>query len=288
LVDSARSYGLDFIALTDHNTVTGLPEILSAAGDDLLVIPGVEVTTFNGHAVSLGLDRWIDWRTGHNGRTINAVAREVRDAGGVFVIVHPDAPRDEICTGCRWVYPDFDLNLAHAVQVWGGSYWDNPDERNAGCLKLWQEWLNEGFHLTAVGGTDSHGSDGWRDDSGWTYVWAEALSVDAILAGVRGGHTCVSNGPALHIEARGAQGERAVMGETLSTRERPTIHAFWNNCPAAQLRVIGGGQVRRAEKVKGRGEVELTAEIDDEWYCAELWDPRVESLLAVTSAVYIN
>src|SRR5581483_3952603 len=91
LAESARTYGLDFIALTDHNTITGLPEIAKSAGDDLLIIPGMEVTTFNGHAVSLGTEHWIDWQTDHNGRTINTIAEQVRAEGGVFVVVHPDA-----------------------------------------------------------------------------------------------------------------------------------------------------------------------------------------------------
>lgn len=288
LAESARNYGLDFIALTDHNTVTGLAEIQAAVGNDLLLIPGLELTTFNGHANALGINQWMDWRTGHNGRTINDAARDIRAAGGLFIVVHPDAPQDELCTGCRWNYPDFDLGLAHAVQVWGGSRWDHPDERNAGCLQLWTEWLDQGYRLPAVGGTDTHGPDGWGDQSGWTYVWAEERSIGSILAGVQAGRTYISSGPALHIEARDVRGQRAIVGETLSTDQRVTIRAFWSDCPEAELRVIAGGQVRHAQAVNGKGEIEIKAERDDAWYCAQLWDPRTNDLLAVTSAVYVD
>lgn len=288
LAEAARTYQLDFIALTDHNTVAGLPEIAAAAGDDLLIIPGLELTTFNGHAVSLGSDRWIDWRTGHHGRTINDVAAEARAAGGVFVVVHPEAERDEICTGCRWAYPDFDPRLAHAVQVWGGFAWDSPEERNPGCLQLWRDWLNAGYRLTALGGTDTHGPDGWRDNSGWTYVWAEERSVEAILAGVRAGRAVVSDGPGLTIEARGAEGVRATLGQAIPEAAGQTIRSSWSACSEAELRIIANGEPRRVERVADAGELEVAMQAGDRWYCAELWDPRGEMLFAVTSAIYVG
>lgn len=280
LAESARTYGLDFIALTDHNTISGLAEIPAASrANELLIIPGIELTTFNGHAVSLAANRWIDWRTGHNERTINSVAAEVRAAGSVFVVVHPDAPRDEICTGCRWVYPDFDPQIAHAIQVWGGSHWNHPDEHNPGCLQLWKDWLNRGYRLTALGGTDTHGPDGWGDSSGWTYVWAQELSVDAILAGVREGHTYVSSEPRLNIRAQ---------KEGLAADDCQTVRALWSSCPDAELRIIVNGETRHSERVGDSGEVEVTMLPGDLWCCAELWDPPGETLLAVTSAVYMN
>lgn len=279
LAESARTYGLDFIALTDHNTISGLAEIAEASGDDLLIIPGIEVTTFNGHALSLGTDRWIDWRIGQDERTINSIAAQVRAEGGVFVVVHPDAPRDEICTGCRWVYPDFDLSLANAVQVWGGSHWNNPEEHNPGCLRLWKDWLNKGYSLSALGGTDTHGPDGWGDNSGWTYVYAHELSVDAILAGVRKGCTYVSSGPRLNI---------AVDEAGLTSNQCRTVRASWSECPEAELRVIANGETRRSERAADSGEIAVTLQPGDAWCCAELWDPRDETLLAVTSAVYAD
>ena len=54
LVADARSRGLDFVTLSDHNTISGLAELDAAAGDDLLTIPGMELTTFWG----------MPWRSG--------------------------------------------------------------------------------------------------------------------------------------------------------------------------------------------------------------------------------
>lgn len=46
IISEAISGGLTAVALTDHNTVAGLPEFLQAAeGNDILAIPGVEIST---------------------------------------------------------------------------------------------------------------------------------------------------------------------------------------------------------------------------------------------------
>lgn len=62
ILKKAVGLGLSAAALTDHNTVDGLPEFLEAAkGRDILAIPGVEISTgYNGkelHIVGLFLNQ---------------------------------------------------------------------------------------------------------------------------------------------------------------------------------------------------------------------------------------
>src|SRR5690242_16780633 len=60
---ACKTAGYDAVALTDHNTLSGLDEARGVAADlDLVLIPGVEVTTFHGHAVVLGVSRVPEWR----------------------------------------------------------------------------------------------------------------------------------------------------------------------------------------------------------------------------------
>src|SRR5437762_3348233 len=55
--------GYDAIALTDHNTLSGLSEAIdSAATMGLILLPGVEVTTFRGHAITIGVSHVPEWR----------------------------------------------------------------------------------------------------------------------------------------------------------------------------------------------------------------------------------
>ena len=60
----AVSRGLDFVAVTDHNTVSHHRELGSAsAAYGVTLVPGQEVTTPRGHAGVLGDTGWIDFRT---------------------------------------------------------------------------------------------------------------------------------------------------------------------------------------------------------------------------------
>lgn len=60
LVAEARRLGIRAIALTDHNTIDGLPSFMAEAGKDIELIPGIEFsTTWRGkelHIIALGIE----------------------------------------------------------------------------------------------------------------------------------------------------------------------------------------------------------------------------------------
>src|SRR5450432_4277002 len=59
----AAGRGLDFLAVTDHNTVSHHAELAAAsAAAGILLLPGQEVTTQTGHANALGGMGWVDFR----------------------------------------------------------------------------------------------------------------------------------------------------------------------------------------------------------------------------------
>jgi predicted metal-dependent phosphoesterase TrpH len=83
VLNEATKKGLSAIAITDHNTVRGLEEARKCHSK-VLVIPGIEVDTKEGHIIGLGVDREIKpWRTA--AETIETI----RDAGGIVVVPHP-------------------------------------------------------------------------------------------------------------------------------------------------------------------------------------------------------
>lgn len=283
MAEAARGRPVDFLFLTDHNTVTGVEALRRAAGGRIAVHPGQEMTTFRGHALALGPERWIDWRAGLDGRTINDVARDVRAAGGLLIVAHPDAPPDPICTGCQWTHADFDPALADAVEVWGG-LWHGPEERNEGCLNLWRRWLNAGHRLAATGATDAHRHEDWQGAVPLTYVLAGDLSLGAILDALRAGRTYVSSGPVLQVEVLGEGGHVAAIGDTaLAAR---SIEASCTRAPDAELRIVVDGKTRARASVNGEGRVSAEPRPDDRWCCAEVWNGSV--MLAVTSPIYFG
>nr|MDO8132900.1 PHP domain-containing protein [Candidatus Njordarchaeum guaymaensis] len=83
VLQTATTRGLGAIAITDHNTVKGLEQARKCRSN-VLVIPGIEVDTKEGHIIGLGVDQAIKpWRTA--AETIETI----RDAGGIVVVPHP-------------------------------------------------------------------------------------------------------------------------------------------------------------------------------------------------------
>lgn len=267
IAEAARPRDLDFMVLSDHNTVSSYQEFRTLVGPRTLVIPGTELTTYNGHCLAIGVEEWMDWRTGLGGRSINDVARAVRAAGGIFVVAHPDAAPDDVCTGCRWTHEDFDPALADAVEIWGG-LWDGPEEENEGCVALWQSWMGRGHRLAATAATDAHRPKDWQGAVPLTYVLADDLTRAAILDAVRAGRTYVSSGPELYLDSVPGGVEARCVG-----------------APSGELRLIAANGARlHSAPVAGEGR--LFAPGVSGWVYAELWNAGGDLMLAATSPLY--
>jgi hypothetical protein len=259
LVARARRRGLDFMTVTDHNTPSSHAPAMALAGDDLLVMGGVELTTHFGHALTLGRRDWQEWRTGPvTGKTMPDIARDVMDKGAVFVIAHPMAPGDPACTGCRWEYADMRPGPAQVVEIWNGGPWADYNEEG---LALFREWLSAGHRLVATAGSDIHGPEGDHPMTGFNNVHAMALTEPAVLAAIAAGHNYLSSGPRLILTAddgRVPMGGDATAGSTLSaaweTQGTPlTLHFHGRDGILAShdLPASGSGQVTLAGAPEG-------------------------------------
>ena len=82
----AKKKGLTGFCVTDHNTVSMAKEIQAAQRDfaDFLLIPGIEVSTRQGHCLALGVTGLI-----RRDRTLAETLEEIEAAGGVGVPSHP-------------------------------------------------------------------------------------------------------------------------------------------------------------------------------------------------------
>jgi predicted metal-dependent phosphoesterase TrpH len=84
LVFYAKKRGLTAVAITDHDTVEGALKI--AKETDFLIIPGIEVSSRNGHIVGLNLQEPIQ-----KGLSADETVDKIHDAGGIAVACHPFA-----------------------------------------------------------------------------------------------------------------------------------------------------------------------------------------------------
>lgn len=230
-VEAAASRGLDFIAITDHNTISQYNDMreLQPYFDHLLLIPGREITTFEGHANVFGTTAFIDFRlTSPHVPNINRMLNQVQDQHGLFSINHPGSPTGASCMGCGWSVPDTDFSRVTAIEAINGGSLDGPYSG----IPFWQDKLDKGFHLTGIGGSDNHDADyppQTRSAVGHptTVVYASNLSERAILDAIRAGHVFVDvEGTANRVLEFTAQAgaETAAMGDRMQSPAGQQVH----------------------------------------------------------------
>ncbi len=297
---AAQAASLDFIAITDHNTTSQAEAMaeLQPAFPGLLLIPGREVTTFQGHANVFGPTAFIDFRLGSKTvPTLRDLQRAVKAAGGVFSINHPAAPSGEQCMGCGWTVKDTDYDAVQAIEVANGG-----NEKALGDFEgvlsgvpFWEAQLNQGRHITAVGGSDNHDAGIPHDKPSAvgrpaTVVHAEGLSTEAILAGLRAGRVFIdldgTRDRMLDLTAT-TGGRKAVMGKTLAVKagETVTFTAVVSNLDVAGLEVIRDG-AKAAVSISPAGEFSIRAGQGASWVRVNSRDPAGR-LLVIGNPIYL-
>jgi hypothetical protein len=253
-LEAARAAGLDFIAVTDHNTAAQNNALRELQGyfDTLLIIPGEEVTTFYGHANAFGIAGPVEFRLGtRNLPTLEALRDQVAARGGLLSINHPGQPTGESCMGCGWNPPDAHPERIEAVEVVNGSALvGSGAEGPSSGIGFWQGLLDKGIHATAIGGSDNHDAKlGTRQSpvgTPATVVYARNLSVAGILEGVRSGRVFIDLGGSASRRAvdltATAPGQSVSMGGTLrlSPGETGTLHIEAQNLSDLRLELVSG------------------------------------------------
>ena len=205
--DAARQAGLDFVTLSDHNTAAHWLDVarLQPFYAPMLLLPGREVTTYRGHANTVGERAFSDFRLSSPQASPVEVMAPIRSGGAFVSINHPGRPDDETCMGCGWnVDDEAMLDAVDGVEIVNGMTHSGPQSGWA----IWARWLNRGHRLTAVGGSDEHTPDETADyalGQPTTVVWAESLSEGALVAGLKSGRVYVRvdgpGGPTLDLRA---------------------------------------------------------------------------------------
>jgi hypothetical protein len=208
---AAREFGLDFIAITEHNTADTHGAFEDAG---LLVILGQEMTTRTGHWLALGTapGTVVDWQYGVRDAVIDRHRAQVHRDGGLCVVAHPHAPYPS----GTFMYPfdGFDL-----IEVWNGQWasdlpW-NADNETA--LKEWGRSLSAvDGRRPAIGNSDTHlaGQIGVPH----TVVFAPELTSAAILGGLRTGRSWITDSPGVSLAlTASAGGSTAAIGERLES-----------------------------------------------------------------------
>ena len=134
----AAGRGLDFLAITDHNTISHHAELAAAgAAHGIALVPGQEVTTEAGHANVLGDVGWVDFR-----EPPDAWLEAAQRAGGLMSVNHPYGG------DLSWTAPM--QRRPPLLEVW---HWSWMDPRWTLPLSWWLAWDPQAI---PVGGSDWH------------------------------------------------------------------------------------------------------------------------------------
>jgi predicted metal-dependent phosphoesterase TrpH len=162
LVYYAKKRGLNAVAVTDHNQLEGAWKI--AKETDFLVIPGMEISSADGHIVALNVKELIP-----RGFSAVETVERIHRAGGVAIACHPYVQfkgclRDKVCA-------TFD-----AIEVINARAF--PFKRS---VKKAEEAAKK-FNLSRVAGTDAH--YGPQIGSGYTAIETAEPTVEAIAKAI--------------------------------------------------------------------------------------------------------
>jgi len=162
LIYYAKKRGLNAVAVTDHNTLEGAYKI--AGETDFLVIPGMEVSSSDGHIVALNVKELIP----HGLSAVETVNR-IHKAGGIAIACHPYASfkgclRENVCS----TFDAIEIVNARAF----------PFKKS---VKQAEEKARS-LSLPRVGGTDAH--YGPQIGCGYTVIEVEEPTVESVLKGI--------------------------------------------------------------------------------------------------------
>ena len=159
-----RGKNLDGVAITEHDSFT------QTLSDEIIILPGVEVSSAEGHIVALGVHEIVP-----KGLTADSTIKEIHDQGGLVIVPHPYDPVCECVRISRLQNrPDaVETRNADALSFTISSYLARRDARK--------------FGLPEVGGSDAHIPQAIGD----CYTVIDSVSHDAgdILAAIKLGRT---------------------------------------------------------------------------------------------------
>lgn len=248
IADFARSRGLNFVHLSDHNTVSQQDFMVDAQKrhPDLLLVPGMEWTTYDGHASTIGLTTWVDHKIGQPGVTAQGAIDAIRANGALFSINHPALDLAGFCIGCAWAH-DIDPKTVDGVEIATGGWEQSGKAFTPRAIAFWDALCDAGSHAAPLGGSDDHKAGvelGTFDSpigSPTTMVYANGLSVAALLEGIRNNRTVVklqdASDPMIDIGL-----DPARTGDTVSAqRVKLTATVTGASVGSDQIRLVKNG-----------------------------------------------
>ena len=170
IVRCGSEVGLDFLMLSDHNSLRAKKDGHEGWRDDVMVLIGYEINDREdkNHYLAFGLDKEVGVRI-----TAQEYVRRVKEQGGIGFIAHPDEKRSSMPEHPPYPWNAWDSEDFDGIEIWNHmSEWaeglteENKFQRFIHPLKSiiapppetlrrWDE-LNRVRRVVGIGGTDAH------------------------------------------------------------------------------------------------------------------------------------
>jgi len=170
LVPSVLRTRLDGLAITDHNVLA--QEVPQGA----LILPGMEISSLDGHIIGLGLSRPVS-----RGLSADETIDQIRKQGGVSIIAHPyDLHRSAVYPEKLKILPDA-IEVINSASIFHSRAW-----------KRAKQFANA-HNLPNTAGSDSHIPQ--TIGRAFAVVETESKTVESVLDAIRKGSVSAEGKP---------------------------------------------------------------------------------------------
>ncbi len=166
----ADEVGLDFIILTDHNTLRALKEGYEKWYGKTLLLVGCEINDKENKNHYLAFDIKETYSTRISAKEY---VRKIKEAGGIGFLAHPHEKRTHMAEHPPYPWTEWDTKDFTGIEIWNhmSEWMENLTEENKykaflhplktieapppETLKVWDE-LNQERKVVGIGGVDAH------------------------------------------------------------------------------------------------------------------------------------
>lgn len=161
VANSMAAMGLRYGALSDHHNVLNHEEWRKQEREDFFPIVSKEISTSNGHVMSLGVEPDVifdipddEHRTDEYMRSeFKRITDEIKENGGLAQINHPC----DLSRSISWNPAYYDMTgIFDTMEIWNGSVPMIKGSTNFKAYEFWLSMLKKGEYRPATTGSDTH------------------------------------------------------------------------------------------------------------------------------------
>jgi hypothetical protein len=170
IAQAANEVELDFIMMSDHNSLAAKRDGLEGVHGKVLVLIGYEINDREdlNHYLAFGLDETVGVRI-----SAQEYVKRVKERGGIGFIAHPDEARNRMPEHPAYPWNAWDSEDFHGIEIWNhmSEWMEGLTEENkfqrfihplksivAPSVKTRKRWdeLNQKRRVVGIGGVDAH------------------------------------------------------------------------------------------------------------------------------------